>query len=87
MLEVDAELFEDAIRVVEDIHQVRDGRALITGNVGNSGLQQGLRDREDSLTMEYFTFTEIKFLNFFLEGAFRDGRLTGPLAPIEGRAG
>jgi hypothetical protein len=36
--------------------------------------------------MEYFTFTQIKFLNFFLEGAFRHDRLTGPLAFIEWRA-
>jgi hypothetical protein len=59
---------------------------LIAGDVGNTGLQQGLGDGEDSLAMEYFAFTEIKFLDLFFERAFRHGRLTGPLVPMEGQA-
>ena len=42
VLEMDAEFFENVVGVGEHVHQVRDGRALIAGDIGNAGLRAGL---------------------------------------------
>ncbi len=71
VLEVDAEFFEDVVGVGEDVHQVRDGRALIAGDVGNAGLQQRLGDGENAFAAKFLAFAEVKFLDFFFEEPLR----------------
>jgi hypothetical protein len=44
---------ENAVGIGQHIHQVRDRRSLIAGHVGNTGLQEGFRNREDSFTPEF----------------------------------
>ena len=50
--EVHAELIEDRLRVGQHVHQVRDRRALVTGDVAHAGLEQRLGHREDALAVE-----------------------------------
>ena len=55
-LKVDAQAFEQIVRVGEDVHQVADGRTLIAADIGHAGLQQGLCDGQDAFAPEGFPF-------------------------------
>jgi len=50
---------------------VRDGSALVAGDVGDPGFEEGLGDREDALAMEFVAIAQPELLDFPLEGAFR----------------
>ena len=53
-LEMDAEVVHHVLGVGEDVHEMRDRRALIAGDVRNAGLQQGLGDRENAFAAKDF---------------------------------
>ncbi|MCY1226861.1 hypothetical protein D9M72_391110 [compost metagenome] len=65
VLEADAMLGKDVLRIGQHVHQVRDRRALVAGHVGDAGFQQRLGDREDALAAEYLAGTQAQFLDFF----------------------
>ena len=44
---------QDVVGVRQHVHQVRDRRALIAGDVGDAGLQQRLGDGENALAAEF----------------------------------
>ena len=52
LLEVNTELFQNVARVRQNIHQMRDRRALIAGDIRHSRLQESLGDGQNSLTAE-----------------------------------
>src|SRR3569832_543295 len=66
---MNAELIEDAFGIGQHVHEVRDGRALITAYIGNAGLQQRLGDCENALAMKLLAFLEAELLNFLGERA------------------
>jgi hypothetical protein len=71
---MDAKFFEDAVGVSENIHQVRDRRSLVSGHVGNTGLQQGFGHSKNSLAAKFLALTEVQLLHFLFEEAFRHYR-------------
>jgi len=66
---VNVEFFQDplGLGIGEDVHQMRDRRALVAADVGNTGLQQGLGDGEDPLTVEIVAFAQAQLFDFFGE--------------------
>ncbi len=70
-LEMDAEIAHHVLGVGEHVHEMRDRRALIAGDVGHAGLKQGLGDRENALAAKDFAGSKSQVLNFALEGPFR----------------
>ena len=68
---MDAKLVHDVLGVGEHIHEMRDRRALISGDVRNAGLQQGFGDRENAFAAKDFAGLKPQVLNFALEGPFR----------------
>ena len=63
VLEVDAELIKDVLRIAENIHEVRDRGALVSADVRDPGLQQALRDREDTLAPKLLASAESELLD------------------------
>ena len=64
VLEADAVFGKDVLRIREDVHQVRNGRALVARDVGHPGLQQRLGDGEDALAAEDFSRRQSQLLDF-----------------------
>ena len=58
MLEVNAQLAQDVVGVGQHVHQVRDGRALVTGDIGDAGLQQGFGHRQDAFAVEFIALAQ-----------------------------
>ena len=67
---MDAEVFQDVVGVGQHVHQVRDRRALIAGDIGHAGLQQRLGHGQDAFAVELVAVAELQLLDFFLERAF-----------------
>jgi hypothetical protein len=63
VLEADAMLGQDVLRVREHVHQVRDRRALIAGDIRHAGFEQRLRDRENAFAAEHLPGTQPKLLH------------------------
>ena len=72
---MDAELVEDVVRVREHVHQVRDRRALVAGDVGHAGLKEGLGDGEDAFAGELVALAEMELLDLFREGSLSQRHL------------
>ena len=70
MFEVNAEFLQDVPGICKDIHQVRNGRALVTGDIGHARLQQGLGDGEDAFAAKLVALAEAKLLHLMDEGTF-----------------
>ncbi len=68
---MDAEVAHHVLGVGEHVHEMRDRRALIAGDVRHAGLQQGFGDRENAFAAKEFAGAEPQVLNFALEGPFR----------------
>ena len=66
-LEMHAELAQNILRVGEDIHQMRDGCALVTHDIADAALEQRLGDGEDALTAEFFARTDAELFDFLRE--------------------
>jgi hypothetical protein len=62
-----AELIQYLARIGENVHQVRDGRALIAADVGHTGLQKGLGNSKYGLALEHLAGSEPERLNFARE--------------------
>ena len=73
VLEVDPQLAEDLLRVAEHVHEVRDGGALVSAHVRDTGLEQALGDREDAFAVELVTIAETQLLDLGSEGALSHG--------------
>src|SRR5205814_6447342 len=84
VLEPDAVVGQDVLRVGQHVHQVRDGRALVAGHVGHARLEQRLRHREDAFAAKHLAGAERQLLHFLDERAFRHHCLrgTGHLLPF-----
>ena len=67
---MDAELFQDVVRVRQHVHQVRDRRALIAGDIRHAGFEQRLGDGEDAFAAELLSRAQLQLLDFFLERSF-----------------
>ncbi len=78
--EMHSEVGENVVGIGQNVHQMRDGRTLVTGDVGDAGLEERLGDCEDALAAEDVALAEMKFPNLFLEGAFRHRPLPGHVA-------
>jgi hypothetical protein len=65
--DVHAELIENVARVVQHVHDVRNGSALVAADIGDAGLEQGLGHGEDGLAVEGFAFAELEFRYFLFE--------------------
>ena len=68
---MDAELVHHVLGVGEHVHEMRDRRALIAADIGDAGLEQRFRDRENALAAKDLAGAEPQVLNFALEGPFR----------------
>ena len=68
---MDAEVAHHVLGVGEHVHEMRDRRALIAGDVRNAGLKQGFGDRENAFAAKDLAGLKSQVLNFALEGPFR----------------
>jgi hypothetical protein len=73
VLKVHAELRQDVVGVGQHVHQVRDGRALVAGDVGHAGLQQRLGHGEDAFAAELVALAQAQLFNFLREGTLSHG--------------
>ena len=64
---MDAELFHDVVRVGEHVHQMRDRRALIAGDIADAALEQRLGDGEDAFAAELLARADPQLLDFLGE--------------------
>jgi hypothetical protein len=64
---MDTELAHDVVGVVQHVHHVRHGRALVAADIGNAGLQERLGHGEDAFAVEGLSRTELEQLDFLLE--------------------
>jgi len=71
---MNAEFLKKFIGVAQDIDQCRNRSSLVAANVGNSGLKQSLRHREDALAFEIFAVCFAKLVNFVAERSFRHAK-------------
>ncbi len=67
VLEADALLGKDVLRIGQHVHQVRDGRALVAGHIGNPRFEQGLGDGQNAFTAEHLATGKSQLLDFFDE--------------------
>jgi hypothetical protein len=87
VLEVHAQLGEDVPRVGEHVHQVRDWRALVAGDIGDAGLQQRLGHREDAFAMEFLAVAQAQLPDFLSKGSFSHRQPLYEIAPPRRCAG
>src|ERR1700687_2903503 len=80
-----AEVAHNILGVDKDIEKMRDWRALIAADIGNTGLQERLGDRENALAAKGFAAAEPQRLHFFFERAFHGCLLRGPHRLCEGK--
>ena len=66
-LDVNAQLVQDFPAVVEHVHHVRDGRALIPPHVAHPGLQQGLGHGQDAFSVKDLPFPQFQRFHFLGE--------------------
>ena len=66
-LEVHAQLLQDGLGVGQHVHQVRDRRALVAGDVAHASLQQGLGDGQDALAPKHRARGHLQLLDFLDE--------------------
>ena len=71
-----AEFVENVLGVRQHVHQVRDRRALVAGDVGHAGLQQRLGHGQDSLAAEFLARTETELLDLLAERPLGHQRAT-----------
>ncbi len=80
-LEAHAHLGQDVLRVGQHVHQVRDRRALVAGDVSHARLQQRLGDGQDAFAGEFLARAEPQLLDFLGKGSFGHRRFPcGPCA-------
>ena len=65
------ERFEDLAGVVEHVHHVGDRRPLIAADVGDSGLEQRLGDREDAFAVEDVALAQPERADLPCKASFR----------------
>ena len=68
-LEMHAGFPQQFVGVAEHVHQMGDGRALISPHIGDAGLQQRLGHRENAFAAEIRARAKAKLFHFSLEGA------------------
>jgi hypothetical protein len=66
-LDVHAKLVEDVARVVQHVHDVRHGGALVAADVGHARLQERLGHGQDRLAVEGLVVAQLELGDFFLE--------------------
>ena len=49
-----SKLGEDVVGIAQDIHEVGDGGALVSANIGDTRLEEGFGDGQDAFAMELF---------------------------------
>ncbi|CAB4880939.1 unannotated protein [freshwater metagenome] len=93
VLEVDPELVENVLGVAEHVHQVGDWRSLVTADVGDPRLEEGLGHGEDALSPKLLPGTESQLLDFCRKRTLSHDfllpgscRVTGPASCIVSRA-
>ena len=60
---------QEFVGVAEHVHQMGNGRALISTHIGDASLQQRLGHRENAFAAEILARAKAKFFHFRLEGA------------------
>ena len=73
---MDAEILQDVLGVGQNVHQVRNRRALIAPDIGDAGLQQRLGDRENPLAAKNLAVAEFQILDLACKRAFGHVRLS-----------
>ncbi|MNY08752.1 hypothetical protein D3C86_1416230 [compost metagenome] len=68
--EVHAQFLQDVVGVGQHVHQVRDRRTLVAGDIAHAGLQQSFGDRKNAFAAELFARPDAQLLDFFLERPF-----------------
>ena len=58
------EFLKNRLRVGQYVHQVRNRRTLITGDVAHTALEQGLGDRQNALAPEHSAGLSPQLLHF-----------------------
>ena len=66
-----AELVEHVLGVGQNVHQMRDRRALIAADIRDAGLQQSLGDGENAFAAKDFALAKLEILDLASERAFR----------------
>ena len=62
-----AELLQDGLGIGQHIHQMRDGRALVTGYVTDAAFKQRLGHRQYAFAVKHGAGLGQQLLNFFGE--------------------
>src|ERR1700682_6323290 len=65
-----AEVADNVLGVDQYVEKMRDRRALVAADIGDTGLQQRLGDCKNALAAEGFAAAELQRLHFFFERAF-----------------
>ncbi|MCY1361149.1 hypothetical protein D9M69_478070 [compost metagenome] len=73
VLEADAVVGQDVLRVGQHIHQVRDRSALVARHIRHARLQQGLGDGQNAFAAEHFSTSKSQLLDFFDERTLSHG--------------
>src|SRR5206468_660860 len=85
--EADAELLHDVAGIGEDVHEMRDRRALVAGDVTDAALQERLGDGQDAFAAKLLAGADPQLLNFLRERTLGHGptfkrRSSRPEAPL-----
>ena len=57
-------LLKDVVGIGQDVHQVRNRRALVAGDIRHARLQQGFGDGENAFPTKFIALAKAKFLDF-----------------------
>ena len=60
-----AQLAEDVLGVRQHVHQMADRRTLISADIADTGFQECLGDRENTLAAEGLARAQAQFLDLF----------------------
>src|SRR5690625_7774828 len=81
-----AQILEYFVGIMENIHQVGNGSALIAAHITHAGLQQRLGDTENSFAVEFLAGAHAQLLDLFRERSFRHdsspGLVTSPITTL-----
>ena len=75
--EMHAEIGENILCIRQHVHQMRDRRALVAGDVADAAFEQRLGDGEDAFAAKFLAGAQLEIFHLARKGAFCHARLLG----------
>ena len=72
-----AEIGKDILRVRQHVHQMRDRRALVAGDIADAAFEQCLGNRKDTFAAKFLAGAQLQVFHLARERAFCHARLLG----------